>query len=361
MRLLIDTRVVKGTLTGVECYTVCLLEQLTTTAGLSVTALCRDEAQVALVRKLAPAVAQCEVALSPTACRGRSGTQVGGWERFDVLHCPTPLFPFLRKPRGPRVVCTIHDVTPRFAPQWHKRSHAAYFRWVLPWLLRSVDSFLADSRASAMDLQHWYGIPASRCSVVPLASRWASEPLVLPKHDYFLAVGTLEPRKNLERVVAAFQRFKDQRPDSPLTLKIVGQSGWGATASQTRQLERPDIQWTGYLADEDLRQLYRHARALLYPSLYEGFGLPVLEAMTLGCPVVTSPGSSLPEVGGAAVLYVDPLQVDPIADALLRLADDTELVTQLSQLGQQRAAEFSWERTARETLAAYRQVLAEVA
>jgi glycosyltransferase involved in cell wall biosynthesis len=121
--------------------------------------------------------------------------------------------------------------------------------------------------------------------------------------------------------------------------------------------ERSDIRWTGYLDDARLQELYRSARALVYPSLYEGFGLPVLEAMTFGCPVVTSPLSSLPEVGGDAALYVDPRSPEAIAAALDRLVREPELATSLASRGRARAALFSWERTARETLADYQRTL----
>jgi glycosyltransferase involved in cell wall biosynthesis len=357
MRILFDARVLKTTLTGVETYTVELLRRLASRAGARVTALCRDTRQAELVRKLTSPDLPVAIA------RRGMPLRIHHWLRqhgpFDLMHCPTPVFPFLRKPPGLPLVCTVHDVTPRFAPQWHQRSTAIYFRWLLPHLLPLFDHFLADSRATACDLSDWYRIDETRITVVPLASRFSTAAVtatpasLAPKKNIFLAVGTLEPRKNLENTVRGFLEFQRRDPAAGYELVIVGREGWGDCPWKAITTGRSDIRFTGYLNDEELQQLYRTARGLVYPSLYEGFGLPVLEAMSLGCPVVTSHLSSIPEVGGDAVLYVDPLDPKAIADALGRLAHEPDLGDTLGQDGLARAAMFSWERTANETWAAY--------
>lgn len=362
MRILFDARVLKTTLTGVETYTVELLRRLASRAGARVTALCRDARHAELVRKLTTSDLPVAIARSGMPLR------IHHWLRqhgpFDLMHCPTPVFPFLRKPPGLPLVCTVHDVTPRFAPQWHQRSTVAYFRWILPHLLPLFDHFLADSRATACDLSDWYRMDETRITVVPLASRFSTAALtatpasLAPKQNVFLAVGTIEPRKNLENTVRGFVEFQRRHPAAGYALVIVGREGWGLAPWKTIATGRSDIRFTGYLADDALQQLYRTARGLVYPSFYEGFGLPVLEAMSLGCPVVTSPVSSLPEVGGDAVLYADPHDPLAIASSLGRLCHEPEMADRLAKEGLARAATFSWDRTAQETWAAYEHTLA---
>jgi glycosyltransferase involved in cell wall biosynthesis len=405
MRCLYDVRVIKGELTGVETYTIELLRRLILFGEIQLTLLGRTADQIRLARRLIEAEPPAVLAASPLAdcgrgrlvalesncfagslpsdtnpsdCRTNSAVPGGppssgfattsrAWSDFDLLHCPTPIFPFFRKPTGPRVVCTVHDVTPRFAPQWHRRSHAVYFRWALPFFFSCVDRFLTDSHATADDLARYYQVSPCRIKVIPLASRYSGQfattffPSALAQRvrgkNFFLAVGTIEPRKNLENTVRGFLEFKRRNPDREEELVLVGRSGWGNVPWRKIAAGRTDIRWTGYLDDDRLQELYRSARALVYPSLYEGFGLPVLEAMTFGCPVVTSPLSSLPEVGGDAALYVDPRSPEAIAAALDRLVREPELATSLASRGRARAALFSWERTARDTLADYQRTL----
>jgi alpha-1,3-rhamnosyl/mannosyltransferase len=370
MRLLLDARVVKGELTGVETYTIELLRRLAGRAGLEkrgkgqdgdryggegVTALCREPSQATLVRKLVDprlpiALADRQLQFAPRRWLRQHGP-------FDLLHCPTPLFPFFRKPPGLPLVCTVHDVTPRFAPQWHRRSHGVYFRWILPLLFPMVDHFVADSQATADDLRRWYRVSGRPVTVVPLASRYAPVLEAAPKLSYFLAVGTIEPRKNLENTVRGFLAFKQRHPADNHQLVIAGRGGWGQVAWRAIAEDRSDIRWTGYVDDVTLGNLYREARALVYPSLYEGFGLPVLEAMALGCPVVTTRLSSLPEVGGDAVVYVDPHDPTAIGEAIGRLAFEPAFAESLAVRGLERAGQFDWDRTAEETLAVYESVV----
>ena len=171
---------------------------------------------------------------------------------------------------------------------------------------------------------------------------------------FVLSVGTLEPRKNLERLISAWQTL------SPATragrsLVLVGPRGW-KEAGILSAARGEDILVTGHINDEELRNLYRNCDCFVYPSLYEGFGLPVLEAMTAGAPVVTSNVSSLPEVAGDAALLVDPLNTSAIAAAIAKILDDPNLAADLRELGATRAKEFSWERTASETLALLRSI-----
>jgi alpha-1,3-rhamnosyl/mannosyltransferase len=172
---------------------------------------------------------------------------------------------------------------------------------------------------------------------------------------FLLSVCTLEPRKNLKRLLESYKIFKEQTR-SECKLALVGGSGWGESVQpMVDGLGRyaKDVVVTGYVADEMLPLLYRRALAFVYPSLYEGFGLPVLDAMTMGAPVITSNISSIPEITGNAAVLVDPTSVDEIADALCQLVEDSELRKRLSADGLGRAAQFSWKRCAEETKAAY--------
>jgi len=177
---------------------------------------------------------------------------------------------------------------------------------------------------------------------------------------YILYVGALESRKNLPRLLEAYTLLRQW--STGWRLVIVGARKWKSSpifeTVQRLQLES-HVTFTGYVADEHLPALYAGADLFAFPSLYEGFGLPVLEAMACGTPVVTSNSSSLPEVAGDAALLVDPYNVDEIAAAMRRILEDTNLAQELRMHGLARAAQFTWERTARETIEVYEKVLAE--
>ncbi len=271
-------------------------------------------------------------------------------------------------PRAPgqRLVATVHDLAflrfPRmFPPTWR-----ALYRLGLRAAVRRADAILTPSRATAEDLVARTRVDPGRVHVTPLAA-------VLPEGEreidrvlqrlrirapYVLYVGTLEPRKNLVRLVRAYRRIAGG--DLPHALVLAGPLGWGHEPL-LREIALPgpgEIVLTGPLPEEDLDALYRGASAFCYPSLHEGFGLPVVEAMARSVPTVTSRTSSLPEVAGDAALGVDPRSVSEIAEALRRVLTDTDLAERLAAAGRERAARFSWEETARRTLQVYREVLA---
>lgn len=197
--------------------------------------------------------------------------------------------------------------------------------------------------------------------VTPLASRWpvAPRPASGPGR-YWLFVGSHEPRKNVEGLLDAYEAYARGHP-RPLPLWLAGGAGWKNESWQARLVDleqRQLLRRLGYVPEEALPGLYQGAAALIFPSWYEGFGLPVLEAMTQGCPVICSDRTSLPEVGGDAVHYVDPAMPATIAQAMLRLERDSAHRTQLIERGRDRAANFSWEKTAKQTLAFYDRILA---
>jgi glycosyltransferase involved in cell wall biosynthesis len=222
---------------------------------------------------------------------------------------------------------------------------------------------LVPSAATARDLVELYGVEPERVAVIPLGVEPPAEPDragarrllgdLGVRGPFLLAVGTLEPRKNLPRLLAAFGEVTDELPDHHLV--VVGPVGWGPALRPTWESVR--VKLAGPVGDATLHALYQAADGLAYPSLYEGFGLPVLEAMAHGVPVLTSDRSSLPEVAGDAALLVDPVDRGAIAKGLVRLVGDGALRRRLAAAGRRRAAGFSWPATAAATWAAYRQAL----
>jgi alpha-1,3-rhamnosyl/mannosyltransferase len=239
------------------------------------------------------------------------------------------------------------------------RRSALIERLTLGPALRRAAGVLAISQATADALVARFERARGQVTVAPLgvspalaASEGAAPAGELPPPGFVLAVGTLEPRKNLPRLVAAYASLPvELQAQHPLV--VVGELGWdtGDTVAALRSLG-DRCRTLGHVPDEALAQLYRHCAVFCYPSLGEGFGLPVLEAMAAGAPVVTSSVSSLPEVGGDAVQYADPGDVASIADALLQVLRSPRHRARLSARGRARAAQFSWERTAALTLAA---------
>jgi glycosyltransferase involved in cell wall biosynthesis len=180
----------------------------------------------------------------------------------------------------------------------------------------------------------------------------------VPAQPYILNVGTLEPRKNLAGLLQAFARAR--RKGLPHSLVVVGANGWGNSSVERLVDElgiREHVHVSGFVDDQTLPRLYAAADFFVYPSLYEGFGLPVLEAMACGAPVITSNVSSMPEVAGGAALLVDPRSTDELCDAMLRLAGDGQLRSLLRVKGKERAGQFSWERTAEQTWQIYQEVM----
>ncbi|MGH2725085.1 MAG: glycosyltransferase family 4 protein [Actinomycetota bacterium] len=280
----------------------------------------------------------------------------------DVLHSPSPA---AVPPAGPgqRLVVTVHDlaflVEPRlFPPAWR-----TMYRMGLRRAVRHADALVAVSEHTARDLVDRAGADAGKIHVTPLAATLpasAGDPgpavdrLRIPR-PYLLFVGTLEPRKNLVRLVRAYRRAV-ARSELPHALVLAGPPGWGGDALE-RELAIPaagEVVRTGRVEPDELDALYRGADAFAYPSLYEGFGLPVVDAMARGIPMIVSSSSSLPEVAGDAALTASPHSVEELAQAIERVLTDRTLAARLTEAGRARATEFSWARTARATLEVYR-------
>jgi alpha-1,3-rhamnosyl/mannosyltransferase len=271
--------------------------------------------------------------------------------------------------QGPTVV-TVHDLSHIHYPQCHPRVRSAALKHLLPRILNEADAVMTVSQHVANEVCEQFGLPESRVHPVHLGVDAAFRPLplevlqpVLDQHglhadQYMLCMATLEPRKNLDRLISAFEGLPDAlRARYPLTL--AGAPGWRSHALHQRidrLATRGEVRYLGYVPDTHRPALYAGARLFAYPALYEGFGLPPLEAMACGTPVLTSTRASMPEVAGDAAVTVDPEDVDGITAALARLADDTVLRERLQAAGPRRAASFTWSRCAAQTAAVYHQV-----
>jgi glycosyltransferase involved in cell wall biosynthesis len=290
---------------------------------------------------------------------------------LDVVHDPTGAMALLLT-RAARIL-TIHDTIPYTYPRSSTRLDWLIYHAWLPWAVRAADAVLTDSRRSREDIVTHLRVAPERVVVVPLAADRRFRPMRAAEIDpvltlygverpYILYVGSLEARKNLRRLLEAYARLRQW--SGHWTLVIVGARRVDASPifETARQLRlESHVRFTGYVDDHHLPALYAGADLFVFPSLYEGFGLPVLEAMASGTPVVTSNSSSLPEVAGDAALLVDPTCVEALAEAMRRVLNDAELQADLCGRGLERAAEFSWERTARETVEVYRKVLSSQA
>lgn len=255
--------------------------------------------------------------------------------------------------RGP-LVATVHDVLhlarPEFVSGKHRRLYA---RAMFAALKAKADAVLCDSRFTADELMRLVGIQARRIHVVHLGVDpfWGTAPAeASPKVPYLLFVGNLKPHKNLSGALDAFAALCGHIPHSLVVLGKREGFLTGDGAAQRRALQLGErVRFTGQVSDAELRQYYAHADALLLPSFYEGFGLPPLEAMAAGCPVIVSRTASLPEVCGEAALYCDPYRPADIAAQVRRLLADAVLRQELKDAGRERARQFRWDRCAQET------------
>jgi glycosyltransferase involved in cell wall biosynthesis len=280
------------------------------------------------------------------------------------------LGPFHRLPLLSAIpsVLTIHDLSGLVLKNYHLRSVVAR-NSLIPLFIRKARRILADSHFTRDEIVHLFPRAKSKVDVVTLApapglSREEDEILLNSvKHDlglpnrYILFLGTLEPRKNLSRLLEAYASIAHRIPQD---LVLAGRMGW-MSEPLLEILERENIRerihLTGFVEDDQLPALMTMADLMAYPALYEGFGLPVVEAMACGTPVLTSSVSSLPEAAGGAALLADPFSVKDIAEKLLKLAEDSGLRAMLAKKGLVRVSELSWERTARMTLQTCSRVL----
>jgi len=282
-----------------------------------------------------------------------------------LFHATDHLLPYFRRIKS---VFTLHDLIFIFHPETHKPLNRWFLTLMMPRFLRAADAVIAVSECTKRDAIRFYGIPEEKITVIyegvnPRFRPASPETIAavrarynLPEH-FILYVGTIEPRKNLTALLEAFHYLLATHD---LRLVIVGKKGWlyEGFFRRLRELGLEDrVIFTGYVPDEDLPAIYSAADLFVFPSLYEGFGLPVLEAMACGVPVICSNTSSLPEVAGDAALLVDPADVWALAGAMEQALTDEHLRSELMAKGLERARWFTWEKAAAKTLEVYRGVL----
>lgn len=291
--------------------------------------------------------------------------------QLDLLHDPTGSTPFLFGSAQAKLVVNIHDVFPWSFPGHSSPLDTFIYRHWLPWALpHRADQVITCSQQSQADIHRYLRFPMTRIQVIHYGLSSIFQPVPREKaaaflqekyllHEpYLLFLGSLTRRKNLARALQAFTLVARSRPG--LRFVLVGPRAWLNTPVEqiVRSLQIEDrIQLTGPVPDTDLPYFYSAAQAFVFPSLYEGFGFPPLEAMACGTPVITSNCSSLPEVAGDAALLVDPTSIEAIAGAIEQVLSDPSLADELRQRGLQQAARFSWPDAARATLTLYQNVL----
>lgn len=255
------------------------------------------------------------------------------------------------------VVTTIHDIYQLYYPKRFPLLKLLYLKLFVPLSVWKSREVISVSECTKQDIIKHYSFFANRSTIVtvPEASRYDIRLRVENADDFILFVGTLEPGKNLATLLRAYdllpREIKNMYP-----LKIVGGKGWKNSEIKTviDDLNLHNyIDFLGYISDDELKELYYRATCFVLPTLYEGFGLPVLEAMSQGCPVITSNVSSLPEVAGSAGVLVDPMDINELKDALLSVVSSTERMADLMEKGYSQASKFSWKRCAEETFKLY--------
>ena len=291
--------------------------------------------------------------------------------RLDLIHDPVGASPFtLGRWAGTyKRVISIHDAIAFRYPEGYPRLNNFLHRRYVPYTLRNVDAVVTVSNHARQDLERFLGIPPPSVHVTPLGVSEMFHPVGDDEsgevarrfgldRPFILSVGVKEARKNLARLILAFEELHRDLPDFQLAL--VGPTLWrhpisidGIKASSISDR----VRLIEYVSDGDLRSLYSRASLFVYPSLYEGFGLPVLEAMACGTPVVASNSTSIPEVAGDAAVLVDPTNVHALAEAMRSVLTDVDLQTSLRAKGSARIRQFTWQRAAETTEAVYRAVL----
>ena len=350
MRIGIDTQSTVGRKTGIGLYTAELLSAL---------------------RRVAPEHVYLELQWGrDVVMRTDRRLRWQQWElprrakavRAEVLHVPGFDAPW-RKPCP--VVLTVHDLIGMLFPANLPPISRFYWAWWLPRTIRWADYIIVDSEHTRQDLRRLLGVPAGRVEVIALGVSSAFRPwedraaleAVRQKYGlppaFILYVGTLEPRKGLDTLIAAYSAWAGQ---SPYDLVLAGKRGW-YTESLFQQVAQRGltgrVHFTDYVDSVDLPALYNLAELFVYPSRYEGFGLPVLEAMACGVPVICSHAASLPEVAGDAALLVPADEVGAWAGAIRRVLESDELRAEMKAKGLVRARRFTWEETARRTVQVY--------
>jgi glycosyltransferase involved in cell wall biosynthesis len=291
-------------------------------------------------------------------------------QNFNIYHSPFYPIPDRTATQNLHRVLTIYDLLPILTPQNFTKNICSKYKSIINSIDRHQDWITCISENTKQDFCNYTGMNPERVFVTPLAASENFYPITdsevisqklkqyqIPAQPYLLSLCTLEPRKNLNFLLQCFAQLLAQDPSLETNLVLVGVSGWKNNnifqTVQNNPLLKSHVIFTGYIPDHDLSAIYSGALAFVYPSLYEGFGLPPLEAMQCGTPVITSNTSSLPEVVGEAGLMINPSSRDDLCQAMLNLINNSKIRNQLSQKGIDRATQFSWSKCAGETIRVY--------
>jgi glycosyltransferase involved in cell wall biosynthesis len=367
LRVVVNARHLTGPRTGIEVYMEQLLEALARTGNVDITALSWAPLQLGFpgVREVVP-VRRPELAgIRATLWKlwfdqWRSFRAVAGKDDL-LVHGMDGFLPYSVRRRD-RCVATVHDLGWQVHPDLYERKLRLMYSALFPWVVHRADRFIAVSRYTADDLIRRAGVPASRIDVVyhgldPVFARRSSTTGSLPSSSpYVLAVGGVSPRKNTRRLIAAFDRWR-QRGSARASFRLLITG-----TSLDREFMQADatlpegVSLLGYVEKAELPELYANAAAFLYPGIYEGFGLPIIEAMACGTPVITANTGAAPEIAGGAAILVDPFDVESIGTGLER-AIQPEETARLRELGFERARHFEWAEAAAATVETYRRAM----
>jgi len=368
MRVLIDGNTLAGQKSGIGNYTYHLLREMAGILGKE------EELTIGIRGKLLAEIGELGIGgVEILSTKDRSFRKYipvpPRWIRgFDLYHQPNYV-PYSFD--GPTVV-SIHDLSHRVFPQYHPRRRVLFLR-AFEGKLKRAARIITISEFSRQEIIDILGVAQEKVAVTYLGASPEFRPLSITREDkllfqaryglpdkYFLYVGTIEPRKNLARLIEAFHLLKQEKAQADMKLVLAGGKGWidRDIFDRVKELRlQEEIVFTGYIEGRDLPILYNLAVALVFPSLYEGFGLPPLEAMACGTPVISSDVSSIPEIVGDAGILIDPYQVTELAEAMLRVARSESLRAEMSRAGLERSRKFSWQRCAAETLQIYRECI----
>lgn len=278
-------------------------------------------------------------------------------EPVDIFFAPT--VKFIQLSGKTKLVLTVHDLSFEIFPQFFSRKMQLWHKLIgVDHLLKRADAILCPSESTKQDIARLHKIAAEKIHVTPLGIDPSIKPEAEMQKEYLLFFATLEPRKNVVSIIEAYEKLRDQT-NFDLPLVLAGGRGWKSDQifkAYNQSKHKDSIRLTGYVDSKDKNGLYTKAKVFLFPSYYEGFGLPPLEAMAAGVPVITSHTSSLPEAVGKAAIMVDPYNVNDLFEALKSVLSDKELQNDLIQSGLERSKLFSWRTTAKKTLQVFRAI-----
>ena len=367
MHIGIDARIITHQMAGIGNYTYSLCRELQKSDRLKVTLF--DDEFFADHRNFSQLSSRGLRKILYTVWLNTRFPSILKENRIDLVHAPNFVPPLYS---GPPAVATFHDVGYLRYPHTHHGLYAALFPGFANAAVEKSRRIIVPSKSTRDEMIHFYPRCKDKLRVVYMAAREEFRKiddqdflnLIAKKYSlpekFLLCVGTLEPRKNLERFFLAFRRYYDRHPDSGLHLVLSGKT-WVRHRKFLESLKKSGLEHrivlTGYIPQEEIAAVYNLALALAFPSYYEGFGIPAVEAMRCGLPVISSNAFSLPEILQDAAVYFDPFDIGQMTAAVSRISEDAELRDELTRTGLKRAEDFSWENTAGQTEEIYREAL----